>query len=270
MKTIFNFAGLAFLGLVLTFCGGSKKENEQAAEKKKQLEEFVEKQFEYPIPTSFEVTKMLQDAKATYLPEITNSPDNVDKYVPEWQKALNLGVYGADLSYASTFDKQQETVAFLNASRKLVEELNIATAFNSSLLNRIESNLDNKDSLILIITESFYDTYNYLNNNGEEKTSLLVVTGSVIEGLYLTAKLIESSNYDAQLMSVLGNQKDQVQKLAALLEKHGEDANVNKVLPTIRYISLFYDQLGEDGTITRGQFDDVFESIRDMRATIVG
>ncbi|WP_258097164.1 hypothetical protein [Marinoscillum pacificum] len=265
-----NIALLVALSVVLTYCSSSKKDAEKAAEKKQELEEFIEEQFEYPIPTSFEVTKMLQDANASYDAAVTNDPASVDKYETEWQKALNLGVYGADLSFASTFDKKEESVAFLEASKKLIDELNISTAFNKSLASRIESNLENKDSLILIITESFYQTYNYLNQSGDEKTSLLVVSGSVIEGLYITSELIKASDYNADLMQVLAAQKDQVQKLTALMEKHADDANVNKVLPTLRFVGLFYDQLGESNEISQGQFEDVANSIAEMRSEIVG
>ncbi|MEQ9304542.1 MAG: hypothetical protein RJQ14_11590 [Marinoscillum sp.] len=265
-----NIALLVALSVVFTYCSNSKKESEKAAEKKQELEEFVEEHFEYPIPTSFEVTKMLQDANATYDESITNDAGNVDKYVAEWQKALNLGVYGADLSYSSTFDKKQESVEFLDATRSLIDELNIATAFNKTLADRIEENLENKDSMILIITESFYVTYNYLNQSGDEKTSLLVVAGSVIEGLHITSELIKASDYNEDLMQVLAAQKDQVQKLTALMEEHSADENVNRVLPFLRYVGLFYDQIGETGEISRGQFDDVASSIAEMRGQIVG
>lgn len=266
-----NIAFVLIAGILLSNCSSGKKEanSEKAQEKKEELEAFVEENFEYPIPTSFEVTKMLQDASASYVSDITNSPANADKYVTEWQKALNLGVYGADLSYASTFDKQQQTVDFLDASRTLIDELNITTAFNEALVRRIEDNLENKDSLILIVTESFYETYNYLNQNGDEKKSLLVISGSVIEGLFITSELIKSSNYNADLMNVLAQQKSQVQKLTELLENHSEDENVNRVLPTLRYIKLFYDQIGDDTEISQGQFDDVATSISDMRSEIV-
>lgn len=265
-----SFAFLIVLSFVLTYCSSGNKGSEQAEQKKQELEEFVERQFEYPIPTSFEVTKMLQDANASYVADVTNDPDNAGNYVSEWQKALNLGVYGADLSYASTFDEQQETVDFLKASKKLINDLNITTTYNQALADRMEKNLENKDSLILIITESFYNTYNYLNQSGEEKTSLLVVAGSVIEGLYITTRLIESSNYNEELMRVLANQKDQVAKLTQMMEEHAEDENVNKVLPFLRYVNLFYEQLGDDGEISQGQFGDVSNSIADMRNEIVG
>lgn len=263
------------LGTVVFFftqCGGKTSEQsaEEKEETKKELSTFVEREFEYPIPNSYDVTNMLQKANANFVFNITNPPTNVDKYVAEWQKAMNLGVYGADLSYASTYNKQDETLQFLNASRQLVEDLNITTAFNAEMVEQLEANINNKDELILIITGSIYDTYNHLNTNGEELNSMLVIAGSVIEGLYITGQLIVASDYNAALMEVLASQKSQVQKLVELMEKYGEDENINRVLPKLRYISLFYDQLADDGTITEDQFNDVVSSINEMRSSIVG
>ena len=270
MKKLLSTVFLCSLVFIFSQCGqGSEKTAAQKEEAKKELSTFVENEFEYPIPTSYEVTNMLQKANANFVFNITNDPANVDKYVAEWQKAMNLGVYGADLSYASTYNKQEETVQFLNSARQLVEDLNISTAFNAEMIERMEENLDNKDEMILIVTESLYNTYNHLNKNGDELNSLLVIAGSVIEGLYITGQLIVASDYNQDLMEVLASQKEQVQKLVELMEKFADDENVNRVLPKLRYISLFYDQLGGEGSITEDQFNDVIGSINEMRTSVV-
>ncbi len=269
MKKLLYVFLLSLATVTFTSCGGGGKSPEEKEEEKKELSTFVEREFDYPIPTSYEVTNRLQKANANFVFNITNPPENVDKYISEWQKAMNLGIYGADLSYASTYNKQDETTQFLNASRQLIDDLNITSAFNEGMLQRLEENIDNKDELILIITESIYNTYNHLNANGEELNSLLVIAGSVVEGLYLTGQLIVSSEYNEDLMSVLAEQKSQVKKLVELMEKYQEDENVNKVLPKLRYINLFFDQLGEANTMTEDQFNDVIGSINEMRATIV-
>ena len=126
----------------------------------------------------------------------------------------------------------------MKSVKKLIDELNITSAFNVGMAERVENNLENIDSLIFIVTESFYDTYNYLNQNGEEKTSILVIAGSVIEGLYITCELVKQSENKGELMGVLGNQKAQVTKLVELMEIHQEDENVSKILPNLRYIQL--------------------------------
>ncbi len=269
MKKILSAFLIGSITVAMTSCGGGGKSPEEKEQEKKELSTFVEKEFEYPIPTSYEVTNRLQKANANFVFNITNPPENVDKYIADWQKAMNLGVYGADLSYASTYNKQDETTQFLNASRQLIDDLNITSAFNEDMIGRLEENVDNKDELILIITESIYNTYNHLNANGEELNSLLVIAGSVIEGLYITGQLIVSSDYNADLMNVLAEQKSQVSKLVELMEKYQDDENVNRVLPKLRYINLFYDQLGEGSAMSEDQFNDVIGSINEMRATVV-
>lgn len=269
-----NFGNvLAIVSAVFVFsaCGsGSSKKEKANEEKKEEIASFVEKEFTYPLPTAFEVSQMLNNANTSFSPAIVNSPEHVDNYVSTWQKAANLGVYGADLSYAATFERTQETIDFLEACKKLIDDLNITSAFNATMANRVESNMDNVDSLIFIVTESFYDTYNYLNQNGEEKTSILVIGGSVIEGLYITCELVKMSENKDELMAVLANQKGQVAKLVELMEQHAEDENVSKILPNLRYIQLVYDQLGDDTEMTEGQFSDIAGGVKDMRDLIVG
>lgn len=271
MKQLVQLSLVSLIALVMIGCGGNSKKNEEESKAKTaDLESFSQEVFEYPIPHSYTVTRMLQEANASYVYHITNKTENASNYVTTWQKALNLGVYGADLSYSSQYNRQEETMQFLEVSRKLIEDLNIGTAFTESMANRMERNIDDKDSLILIVMESFEKTYSHLNRNGEEKTSLLVVAGSVIEGLHITAQLIISSDYNDQLMEVMAGQKVQVKKLVELMDAHADDENVNRVLPTLRFIDLFYDQLGDDTKISQGQFNDIYDAIRDMRNSIVG
>ncbi|WP_425391441.1 hypothetical protein [Ekhidna sp.] len=271
MKKKLIHLSLFSVAILMSACGGGNKASEESsAEKKEEIKSFVEKEFTYPLPTAFEVSQMLGNANTSYSPEIVNDPAKVDEYVATWQKAANLGVYGADLSYAATFDKTQATIDFLDVSKKLIDDLNITSAFNESMAQRIENNMDNIDSLIFIVSESFYDTYNYLNANGEEKTSILVIAGSVIEGLHITCQLVKMSENKGELMAVLANQKAQVVKLVELMEDHQDDENVSKVLPNLRYINLVYDQLGEATEMTEGQFNDIANSVQEMRDHIVG
>ena len=271
MKKNFIHFSLFISALVLMSCGGGKKASEESAtEKKEEIETFVEKEFTYPLPTAFEVSQMLNNANTSYSQDIVSDPGKVDQYMATWQKAANLGVYGADLSYAATFDKTQETIDFLDVSKKLIDDLNITSAFNTTMAQRIENNMDELDSLIFIVTESFYDTYNYLNQNGEEKTSILVIAGSVVEGLHITCELVKMSENKAELMGILANQKTQVAKLVELMENHKDDENVKKVLPTLRFIQLTYDQLGEGSEMTEGQFNDISSNVKAMRDHIVG
>ena len=182
MKTLLNATKLSIYGLsfafVLTSCGGGQQASTEAQDENLPKDSLVKEVTKYPLPTAFEVTNLLNKAGASYILSLSNSTSNVDKYFTEKSKAINLGIYGADLAYASTYQMKQETMNYLKVSKKLIDELQISTEFNTTFAERVEKNIDNQDSLITVISDSFYKTYEFLTNNGKDNLSLLVMSGS--------------------------------------------------------------------------------------------
>ena len=116
----------------------------------------------YPLPTSAEVIKMLTELEVGYIIGITNPVENTKKYFSSTTRAINLGVYGADLSYATLYNMQQEVINYLDAIRSLANELNMSKIYNEELYDKIKLNFDNRDELVKILTNAFNDTYAYL------------------------------------------------------------------------------------------------------------
>ena len=159
-KTIISISDLrawVFIFGILIILSGCKSSKKEPAETTQPLEENTAKVkvivelSGYPIPTSFEIMKMINEAGASYIFTLSNLADNVDQYITSKEKALNLGVYGADLSYAITCGMKQETMLYFEASTKLITEMGISTAFNVNYVQRIEDNMDDKDSLISVL-----------------------------------------------------------------------------------------------------------------------
>ena len=82
----------------------------------KTLETEIEKNV-YPLPTSAEVIKMLSDLEVGYIIGISNPVENAKKYLTSTNRAINLGVYGADLSYATLYNIQQEVINYLECNK---------------------------------------------------------------------------------------------------------------------------------------------------------
>ncbi len=266
MKTTLLYTLVIAIAVGTLGCGGKKSEEKVTTAN---VRETVKREFEYPIPTSFQVTQLLQEAGAAFVLNITNPVENVEKYETQSSKALNLGIYGADLSYASTYNSQEETLNLLNASKTLIDGLEIPGVFNDDMVTRVEENLDNKDSLILIISESFYNTYDQLGKTGQEKIGFLVVSASWIEGLYITTQLAISSNYDSRLMKIIAEQKSTVNILAKAAEKYQEDEDIQRVLPFINFMKLSYEGVDSEVGITQGQLDDIITNVESTRNEII-
>jgi hypothetical protein len=257
---------LVLLALFTISCGGGAKQAEESEAVTK--EDAFKSVTKYPLPTAFEVTKMLNKAGASYILSLNNPVENVDKYFTEKSKALNLGVYGANLSYASTYQMKQETMSYLKVSKKLIDELQISTAFNAKFAERIESNIDNKDSLIHIISDSFYDTYDFLIKNGKDNISLLVMAGSWTEGLYITTQIAIVSKNNEDFLKIIANQKDPLNKLMELMEPATSDSTIAEVKGMLApLVSVFEKIEGEKLTVV--QLEEITEIVSKIRAAII-
>ena len=258
-------AGFTFFGCK------TKQEKEPVAtevtEKDMDKEAVIEEISGYPLPTSFEVAKMLNDAKAPYILSICNTNENVGNYFLQKEKALNLGVYGADLSYASTYNMKQEIMLYLEASKRLTDEMEISTAFNLTFIERIENNLENGDSLISIISDSFYDTYDYLTKNEKDKLAILVMAGSWIEGLYITSQIALTAGDNTIFLEIIAHQKNSLNKLLEVMDPVKEDDDVAEIHSGLTDLNKLYDTIEEK--ITDEQLKEISNFIETLRNNIV-
>lgn len=273
MVTLFKQLPVYIFILVVFMCSckssspGNQGIIDEIDKKQTEKEAMVEAVTGYPIPTSVEVTQMLNKAGASYIMDITNGIDHVDRYTTNNQKAINLGIYGADLSYSVTYKQTQETINYLKVSKKLIDELDISSRFNDSLEERIEENLDNSDSLIQIITDSFYDSYQYLKKNEQDNLSLLVIAGSWIEGMYLTSELAELSVENEELLKLVANQKNSLMVLIDLLGPADDQPYIAGL--SERLTSLLQKFPGDPQDISQDEFNEIRREITNIRSDIV-
>src|ERR1051326_7124116 len=124
------------VSLLMSSCGTSAtNENNDTVETTK-LDTAVQnksvKNVFYSIPSPIELTQLIQRAGATYDKDLMNDINNVSKYTTTVQQGLNLGVYGADLSITSMFDKTQESLFYMKCTSSMAKSLGITTAFNGN------------------------------------------------------------------------------------------------------------------------------------------
>jgi len=197
----------------------------------------------YPIPTPLEISNMLNNAGASYILSISNKPENVDRYFTEEARALNLGVYGADISYSATYNKSQQTMNFLGCTKKLRDGLEIQTTCHVDLVNRMERNIDNEDSVYFILTCAYKNTFDYLNENNKGATSVLILAGGWIEGLYISTELAELTHKYQEIYQGIADQKETLNKLIPLMETYKDNERVNEICSKLKGIKTIFDEL---------------------------
>lgn len=221
----------------------------------------------YPLPTSAEVIKMLSDLEVGYIIGISNPVENAKKYFTSTNRAINLGVYGADLSYATLYNIQQQVINYLDAIRSLANELNLSRVYDESLYEKIKVNVDNKDELVAILKDAFNNTYAYLSENDQVSLALLVVGGAWVEGMYLTTHVSEAAYQVPDIARVLLEQKKSFELFLDFTKPYMEDPNVKDFVAKLDPMKKVYEGLGT--SLTTENIIDITKAIEGIRAQIV-
>ncbi len=218
---------------LLAGCGGAgnQKANEEAADSiSKELSLSPEAiNLLYNMPTPFEVTMLLEQAKAGYIFDITNPVDNVGKYMTEKSKAINLGIYSADLAYSATYNHIDNTNQFLGCTSKLADELGIAGIYHPNLVEKVKSFDNNKDSLVNMVSGIFLATNDFLSKNNRNQVAVYIATGAFVEGLYLASSLNIVAENNKDITTIIYNQLNNYNQLMNILDLYQSDVAMKSI-----------------------------------------
>ena len=170
-----------------------------------------------PIQTAFLINKV----GAPYDKGMVNPTSNGTTYSTKFFKALNLGVYGADLGYVTIYDQTQEAVAYLNTVKKLGDDLGVSSAFSPELIKRFQANFGKKDSMLRLVSVAYRQSDNYLKNNMQNDISGLILTGGWVESMYFVSNVYKTKQ-SADVKRRIGEQKSTVQSIIKLLTPYGD------------------------------------------------
>lgn len=256
-KHLLYFSFSALIATGLASCGKSSSEKDQNSSDFKAAEDSLSKRIEevvYNIPSPTEIPYLLQNTGAEFNESLINSRTKVDQYATRTDKAaLNLGVYAADIGYLSSYDKTQEAIDYLNSAKTLADNMGVIGTFDAEVLQKLEANISNKDSLTKILDATMKKTEDFLKDDNRTKLSALVITGSFIEGLYISTGLVKSYPKDLKesernivltdLMRVILQQKKSVSELLKMLSSTEQTESVTPIVADLKSLETAYTAL---------------------------
>jgi hypothetical protein len=258
---------LGFSGLSSCKNSSDKKgKNSEVAEPRQKFDDEIQKNV-YPLPTSAEVIKMLTDLEVGYNLGVSNDVDNAKKYYTSASRSINLGVYGADLSYATLYNMDQKVIDYMDAIRTLANDLNMTKIYNAPLYDSIKKNFDNKDRLVKILTGAFDDTYAYMSDNDQQVLALLVVGGAWVEGMYLTVNVNEAAYSVYGISKVLIEQKKSFDLFMDITKPYLEDPILADFVKTLEPIKNVYAKLSS--SLTDQNIKDITAAMTIIRNKII-
>jgi hypothetical protein len=256
-KHLLYFSFSALIATGLASCGKSSSEKDQNSSDFKAAEDSLSKRIEevvYNIPSPTEIPYLLQNTGAEFNESLINPRTKVDQYATRTDKAaLNLGVYAADIGYLSSYDKTQEAIDYLNSAKTLADNMGVIGTFDADVLKQLEANISNKDSLTKILDATMKKTEDFLKDDNRTKLSALVITGSFIEGLYISTGLVKSYPKDLKesernivltdLMRVILQQKKSVSELLKMLSSTEQTESVTPIVADLKSLETAYTNL---------------------------
>lgn len=221
----------------------------------------------YPLPTPFEMTKMLNDIGATYSTKNLNSTAKVEKYFKENQKAVNLGIYGADLVYVSTYQQQQDIQAYLNAIKKLADQLGITYDYSRLLSDDFKVKFNNKDSLTKIVTNTIYDTYYFLDQKSNPDLAVTMVTGMWVELMYIGTNISQDSYNYTGLVNIISKQKASYEKVMELLSARNANADIKSLETKLLPLKPAFDKVAAG--LSEADYNLILQTIKSVRSSLI-
>jgi hypothetical protein len=176
----------------------------------------------FSIPSPVQMSLLLKDEVGAFNEEMISNPDNVSNFTTTYKKAVNMGVYGADLSYATIFENNTKAVSYLASVEKLADELGIAGAFDEELIERFIDNGHNQDSMLVIMSDGYREGDKFLKDNEQHDVATLILTGGWLESLYFATMSYEKDS-NQEIANRIGEQKTSLFTIIDLLEGYNKD-----------------------------------------------
>ena len=193
-----KLSSIAAISFLAVSCANA--DSDQAIVEEEVVEEVINEVSEdpiddifYQVPSPNDLFNVLKDADISYNKDILNDLSLVETFNTKKSKALNFGVYAADLAYVSSLGQIGDASNFFETIRALSKELEIENAMNDVIYARIQENLDasNPDSLFSLSNETYYKAYAYLDDNDRGDVLGMIVVGGWIEGLNIILNVQE-------------------------------------------------------------------------------
>jgi hypothetical protein len=243
----------------------------------------------FSVPSPIQTALLIQKSGIAYDKSVLSASNKVNTFSTDYARSINLGIYGADLGYVSLYNQTQDALGYLASVKQLADKLGISAAFDASTMERIQKNVTNKDSMMVLVGIAYRGSDAYLKNNQRTDVSSLILTGGWIESMHFSVtaykqkpnndikyRIAEQKQALGSLIKILSNNKaPEVAELTAQLTDlakiyEGIQFKYTFVAPTddtakkVTYINSTTEVVVNDEQISK-----ISEKIQQIRSKIV-
>jgi hypothetical protein len=245
MKFNFNKISTIILGgFIIASCNGSADKNEidkDVLDPNSSINTNFDGKL-FSIPSPIQISLLLKQANIPFNESLLNQTDKSKNYTTEYLQALNLGIYGTDLGYASINEQNGISLKYLSVVEGLTSKLGLEGAFDKNFMSRFEKYHTNKDSIMGIISDAFRKGDNFLKNAKRKSTSSLILAGGWIESINFACKL-NSIKENQNIINRIGEQQQTLTSLIDILVEYNTNNSNDVLIADLNELKTIYEKV---------------------------
>lgn len=176
----------------------------------------------FVIPSPIQTADLISKSNAPFNADLLNPTGNATGYPDNFKKALNMGIFGADLGYLAVYNMTDKTTDYLKAVRGLADEIGLGSAFNESLATKISESLGDEGKMLALVSEAYKTADDYLKENKKDDVASLVIVGGWLESLNFACGAAEATE-DQDIIERIADQKNVLKTILAMLKQYRDN-----------------------------------------------
>ncbi len=237
-KSLYLFAGLT---LLVYACGG--EEQKQTVDTTDTTEQTQQTAIDFNIPSPSEQFALISKMDGQKNFGIMHDPNLADKYGTSAQKALNFGVYTADVAYLTSYNETNKYLTYFGKLEKLGNDIGVAQVFGKELGELAKKWDGNADSLFRLSDETYNKTFQRLIEIDKGNELSLMLVGGWVESMYLMIGTSKGYGKSPKLEQAIADQKLVAENLMEFLVSYQDNEDVASYTSAISGILDIYNTM---------------------------
>ena len=295
MTTKLLAISITVLSLVLVSCGGNA-EDEKNTGPSDGLDSISiadtasvapndDNEVSYNLPSALQIAYVFKKSGAGFVPSLLNDKASSNKYnTSNYKRAVNFGIYSADLAYCLFNKKYQESKEYLKACKDMGTFLGLNSAFESdNMAQRFDKNIANEDSVIKIVSSVQLKTDVMFEQNKQKHITVIAFTGAWTESMYIALEVYAKDKNKKVLASLLEQLLLSETIIKALKSHEASEKEMGTLISAVEKINSEFNAIASiksaiekdeemdfnSMTVTEAELKIISESVKSLRTSMI-
>ncbi len=295
MTTKFLTISLITLSLIFVSCGGNSEDDKNTGSNDGLDSTLTsdtisaayndDNEVSYNLPSALQIAYVFKKSGASFVPSLLNDKASSNKYnTSNYKRAVNFGIYSADLSYCLFNKKYQESKDYLKACKDMGTYLGLNAAFESdNMAQRFDKNIANEDSVIKIVSNVQLKTDVMFEQNKQKHITVIAFTGAWTESMYIALEVYAKDKNKKVLASLLEQLLLSETIVKALKSHEASEKEIGTLISSVEKINSEFNAIASvkaaiekdeemdfnSMTVTEGELKIIAESVKSLRTSMI-